>query len=117
MSKVLLLRPPFLVKMMSLSMPAAPPLGLSFIAGSLKSAGYDVAVLDCIGERVEQYNYFNEELVTNGFSDDEILERIPPDVSIVGISCMFSKDWMYNRVIINKIAERFPHIKIIAGGD
>jgi radical SAM superfamily enzyme YgiQ (UPF0313 family) len=42
---------------------------------------------------------------------------IPEDVDVIGISCMFSVNWVVNRRAIQAIRDRFPDKIIIIGGE
>lgn len=105
------------MKLMSATMKPAIPLGLSFIAASLKAAGHSVNIVDCIAEASESYYEFDDGIISNGLSNKETLEFIPPDVDVIGFSIMFSGNWVHNRVLIDYIGARFPKARLIAGGE
>ena len=52
-----------------------------------------------------------------GLEIDEVIELINPKTEIIGISSMFSHEWLYTRDCINLIKEKFPNAIIIAGGE
>ena len=115
--KFCLIRPPQVMKILSTLMKSSQPLGLAYIAAAANAAGYDVSVIDAIAESPEQLNPLNKDLVTIGLSYDEIINRIPKDVEAIGLSVMFSMNWISDRALIDKIGEAFPNAVIIAGGE
>ena len=53
----------------------------------------------------------------NGLTAADVAERIPSDVDVIGVSCMYSNEWVYSRVVVREIARRFPTIPIVVGGE
>ena len=98
---------------------AVPPIGLTYVAAALRKAGHDVTAVDPTGEGIERLTPIDEsgQTVRRGLTDDEILERIPADVELVGFSLMFSQDWLQARGLINRVRERFPRAILVAGGE
>ena len=119
MDKIVLIRPPTVFPRVAFNTSqGVPPIGLAYLAGSLKRANYDVDIIDAFGEDVHRFSEIPDTpFVINGLSAQEIVERVSTDVSLFGFSCMFSNEWVYHRVTINEIAKAFPGIPIIAGGE
>lgn len=126
--KITLIRPSALVNSKAFAMNPSPPLGLAFIAGALHEAGHEVTAIDAIGESPMQFNPIEfqpnitenfpvEVLATNGLSTKEIIERIPEDSQLIGVSCMFSNNWLADRHLISVIGKTFPDAVIISGGE
>lgn len=113
---VALIRPAMVSSVGTWSSPVTPPLGIAYLAAMLQKAGAQVTCIDAIGEKVEQIiqegNY-----VYRGLTIEEILDRIPTDVSVIGVSCMFSQDWLYFRKLLHAIRDRFPSILLVVGGE
>lgn len=72
---------------------AVPPLGLLYIATTLRNYGHEVSVLDCQVENFKNEEHVRtfrgHEIIKYGLSNDEIrrkIEELHPD--IVGISCL-----------------------------
>jgi anaerobic magnesium-protoporphyrin IX monomethyl ester cyclase len=105
------------MKPMSATMKPSPSLGLAFIAGALKKEGHEIQVIDSLAEAPDQYIAFKNDIVLNGLSEREIAERIDADTDVIGLSLMFSGNWLHNRILIDYLGERFPCIPIIAGGE
>lgn len=105
------------MKLMSASMKPAPPLGLAFIASSLEEAGHTVKIIDCLAEGADTYYQFSQDIIQNGLSNPETASLIPQDTDVIGISIMFSGNWIQNRTLIDYLGEEFPQATIIAGGE
>jgi radical SAM superfamily enzyme YgiQ (UPF0313 family) len=115
---VTLLRSPALTKAYALSSLITPPLGLAYLAGTLKGNGIETRIVDGVGEDPDK-------LVPLGFApgysvgldQNEMVERIDPRSDIIGMSCMFSNSWPYDRRLIEKVRKRFPKALIVVGGE
>ena len=59
--KVCLIRPSIVVPAGNQVAMFTPPLGLAYIAGALRDGGFDVQVIDGVGERIHSFK-------TNGFT-------------------------------------------------
>lgn len=96
----------------------APPLGLAYLASMLKRAGHRVTVVDAFGEAMQQYGPIEGfPFHACGLTTDEVLARIPPDTDLIGVSSMFSNEWLCHRRLINTLTERFPEIPVVIGGE
>jgi hypothetical protein len=60
--KICLIRPSRFMVTTAVTMNPAPPLGLAFIASSLREAGHQVFIIDSIGEAPNQINPLHEKL-------------------------------------------------------
>lgn len=126
--KICLVRPPALIDIKGFSIDPTPPLGLAYIASVLIEAGHQVEVIDSIGEGPNELfpieftpklkeEYKKGRLYTNGIRNSKILELISEDVEIIGLSCMFSNNWLSDRHLISLLGDKFPNALIIAGGE
>lgn len=117
-NRISIIRPPVVVAKWAHTTPTCPPIGLAYIAGTLEDGGWDVSVIDAVGEAAEQFLPTKDErFLSHGLSAREIVERIPGDADAIGISCMFSHEWPVVREIIAEIRNAFPGTLIIAGGE
>ena len=115
---ITLVRPPTLVARWAHTTPTCPPIGLAYIAGALVAAGWRTACVDAIGSAPEQLLPTNDKrFLSHGLSGEQIVDRLNPMPSIVGISCMFSHEWPLTRDIISLIRKRLPAATIVAGGE
>lgn len=103
----------------SITLKAAPPLGLAYIAAVLEKNKFSVEVLDCIAENSSNYFEFSgiKGVVAQGISFDKIDDKIGNNYDVIGVGTMFSNNWLINRYLINYLKKRFPSTLIIAGGE
>lgn len=117
--RVCLIQPATLTSADAYGLDVVPPLGLAYIASSLKTSGHQVTFVDGVGEALERYsraeNY--EGLLVHGLSIAEVVARIDPEAHIVGVSSMFSNQWLFIRDLLNEIRRTYPNKLIIMGGE
>ncbi|MDZ4846251.1 MAG: radical SAM protein [Chitinophagales bacterium] len=102
---------------MSATMKPSPPLGLAFIAGALKREGHSIQVIDSLAEAPNQYIEFKNDIVLNGITEVQIAKLIHRDTKVIGLSLMFSGNWLHNRILIDYLGNCFPDAIIIGGGE
>jgi anaerobic magnesium-protoporphyrin IX monomethyl ester cyclase len=97
---------------------ALPPIGLAYVAASLREAGHEVRIVDTTGEALERFTPIDADgiLLRRGLSDDEILDRIG-DADVIGFGLMFSQDWLPARALVRKVRERHPRAILVGGGE
>lgn len=117
--KITLVRPSTVVSVRDIRPVAVPPLGVAYLAGALRAAGHEVTAVDGVGEALTRVSAIPgvSGLVRFGLSDEDIAERLPAGCDLVGVSCMFSTEWPMVRRLIQRIRERRPDVRIIAGGE
>ncbi len=117
---ITLVNPPGLKILAGLQMQSPnPPLGLAYIAASVREAGIGCHVIDAAGEAlnsISPYPY-RDDMVVQGLSIDEIVERVPRDTGVIGLACMFSTLWPLTRRVADAIRERFPEALFVLGGE
>lgn len=120
-ARVVLVRPPITIFPKSLSQYGpVPPIGLAYIAAVLREAGHQVSVIDAPVEGMHQTEDFETGvgvLRHVGLTVDDIVERIPTDVDVVGITNMFLHEWPIVSEIASHLKKTHPHALIIAGGE
>jgi radical SAM superfamily enzyme YgiQ (UPF0313 family) len=94
----------------------APPLGLAYIASTLRDAGHDVSVLDCLIEAPDQLTPEGP-FCRVGLLDEEILDRIDPEAPVLGLTNMWTYAWPGLRPFIHKLKARFPDKILVCGGE
>ena len=114
---ITLIRPHMLIPRYSFTGLTVPPLGLAYVAASLEGQGHCVTLIDAVGEAVEHHAAVREDYVLHGLSTDQILDRVPAETEIIGLSCMFSHEFPIYRSLIEALHGRFPRAKIVAGGE
>lgn len=117
--RVCLIQPSTLTSADAYGLDVVPPLGLAYIASSLRTTGHQVTFVDGVGEALERYgraeNY--EGLLIHGLTIAEVVERIDPQAHIVGVSSMFSNQWLFIRDLLNEIRRVYPDKLVIMGGE
>jgi len=83
------------------SLTVVPPIGLGYLATSLRKKGYKVKILDCIKEKVKPEDFFS------------ILKRRKPDV--LGLT-IYSSDLIVTKKYLEEIKKINKNITTIIGG-
>jgi anaerobic magnesium-protoporphyrin IX monomethyl ester cyclase len=115
--KVALIRPPAAQRLW-LQLLSGPglPLGLAYIAAVAEQEGHEVTVIDgyFLGhDRVVEYGPG----VLTGLSSEDIIARIPVDADVVGVSVLFTMDWLAAADLCLKIREARPGVPVVLGGE
>jgi radical SAM superfamily enzyme YgiQ (UPF0313 family) len=120
-TQVALICPPAVIFPKSLSyVGPVPPLGIAYLASVLREAGHEPQVIDAPGEALGTLTDFETEAGTMrriGLSPAEVVERIHPGTSIIGIGHMFLHEWPHAREIARLARARFPDALILLGGE
>ena len=84
--RVTLVRGPFVSTLRAASNEATPCLGLAYIAGYLHQHGYDVTIVDAVGEDLNRFWTMPEYpgLFMKGLPFSETIDRIPADTDVIG---------------------------------
>jgi len=118
LSEIVLIRPPMVLSKYSLSTSITPPLSIAYLASTLRKHGHDVQTIDALGEDVDRLTPVpNSVGLAQGMTIDDLVHRVHEEVKIIGYSSMFSCAWTYDKLIINRLRERFPKALIVAGGE
>ncbi|OGW79378.1 MAG: hypothetical protein A3G33_03285 [Omnitrophica bacterium RIFCSPLOWO2_12_FULL_44_17] len=117
--KVCFIHPPALMGVDNYSSLTQPPLGLAYLAAYIKRLGYEVAVVDAVGDAIERIERWSthKKMLIQGLSFDEILKKIPANSDVVGVTCMFTHAWPMVRELLFVLKQNFPNAKLIAGGE
>jgi len=115
--KILLVSPTVTLHKFDLSLPIKPTLlGLCYIGGTLKKAGYEVKILDCFSYAV-CFEHTDSTFSRYGMSDKEILYKIQqfkPDV--VGITSMYTSCFKDAHNIARIVKKIDRDILVVFGG-
>jgi radical SAM superfamily enzyme YgiQ (UPF0313 family) len=115
---ITLIRAPFVTSTYTFSTVLEPPLGLAYVAAALEDSGHRVALIDSVGEALDQRQpAAHPGLIAYGLSIQEILERIPDDTQAIGVSVMFSQQWPHAEALVRAIHARCPDTPIFIGGE
>ena len=115
---VTLIRGPSVAPRGSLNNEPCPAIGLAYLAGSLRAAGFAVRAIDAAGEALDDIAPIpGTVLQYNGLGIDAILTRVPRDTRVIGVSTMFSHEWLHDRALIHALKRAFPRALVVAGGE
>jgi radical SAM superfamily enzyme YgiQ (UPF0313 family) len=114
---ICLIRPAIVVPAKNITTMFTPPLGLAYLAGSLRGAGFGVQMIDAVGESLDTRHPAPNDCYYYGLSLAETVNRIDPDCKIVGVAFGFSFEWPACRDLVAAIRARYPEKLLIGGGE
>ncbi|MCS6933622.1 MAG: B12-binding domain-containing radical SAM protein [Chitinophagales bacterium] len=116
---IVLIRPPKLMIRGTLTMKPVAPLGLAYIAAAAESAGHNVRVIDAIANNICEFHptELGNDIIIQGMRPEVVAELVPCGSKVIGLSCMFSNNWLLDRRLIKVLRSRFPEAVLIAGGE
>ena len=116
---VTLVRGPIVSTVRSVNNEATPCIGLAYIAAYIRQHGYDVSIVDAIGEGLDHHWALDRYpgYICQGLQFHEIIERLPVHTGVIGFSGMFSGEWPVQRDLITEVRQKFPNTILVAGGE
>lgn len=115
---VQIVRPFSVTSKTTYSAPVTLPIGPAYLASVLEKAGYRVEAIDGIGEDIFNLNRSPCGAYTlHGMPIEKILDRLSPEAAVIGVSLMFSQEWLLHRDLINAISKHCPNAVIVVGGE
>jgi len=114
---ICLIRPPILVPKLQPIVQFTPPIGIAYLAGTLRGAEFDVQVIDGLGEALDDRHPADNNCFLYGLNPNELVAKISKDAQIIGISAAFSFEWPTCRDLIGLIRKRFPYAILVGGGE
>jgi anaerobic magnesium-protoporphyrin IX monomethyl ester cyclase len=118
MPRATLIRPPGVVSRFALTLDATPPVSVAYVAAALAGAGWDVQVIDALGEGLDaMHPGYREDVLIHGLTIEQIVARVDPRADVIGVSCMFSNEWPVVRQLLAALAARMPGVPIVCGGE
>lgn len=117
--KITFVQPPALMAVDNYSTITQPPLGIAYLAAYARQHGHEVVVVDGVGAAVTRLQPWpqRDKRLTQGLSFREIVERVPADTDVIGVSCMFTHAWPMVRELVLELSKAFPKARLIAGGE
>ncbi len=116
--KVQIVRPFSVLSATTYSAAILPPLGLGYLASVLRNAGYPVGIIDAQGEdifNIRRSACGNYNL--QGLDTQALIGMIDPQTHVLGVSLMFSQEWLPQRDFIKEVRQAFPKMVIVVGGE
>ena len=118
---VTLVRPPVVTLPGSLATHGpVPPVGMAYLAATVREAGHDVRVIDSPMAELGRFDEIDSpvgRLRRWGLAPSDVVARIDPATRVLGLSNMFLHEWPQVREIAELARERFPELVIVAGGE
>lgn len=110
-----LISPPQVFSKSQVTAGVVPPLGILYLASYLKQFNIDVKVIDSVGNKFSQYSTYRN-IILRGMTFQEIIDEIPENTHLIGISTLYSLTHLIIKELIHLIKLRFPDKKIVLGG-
>ncbi len=117
--KIQLLHPPVYLNVYAMTaLRPSLPLGLAYVAASLRVAGHDVSVLDAVGAAPDQVTPgLRVQISQLGLTPDQMVERLDPEADAFCVTNMWSFSWPIVRELIIKMKAAWPDKPIVCGGE
>jgi len=112
---VTLISPPQVFTKSQVTAGVVPPLGLLYLASYVKQFNIKAKIIDAVGNKYDQYTPY-ENITLRGMTFNEIINEIPEDTDLIGISSLYSSAHLIVKELIRLIKQRFPDKKIVLGG-
>ena len=118
-NKICLIRPSIFTTSDSLGVEIMLPFGPAYLAAYLRQEGFDVSFIDALGEGMHQYTPLDDlpNSFLRGLTNEETARRIPADAEVIGVSSMFSVNWVVTRRLIQTLRRHFPTALLLVGGE
>lgn len=94
-------------------------LSLGYIASFLEKHGHEVVIIDALLKGINTSSTLHTkyaDVMRWGLSDDEILDFIPLDSDLIGITAPFTDSRFIVNPLSKRIKEVFPNIPLVMGG-
>ncbi len=118
--KIALIHPPVFLNVHAMTaLRPALPLGLAYVAASLRAAGHEIALVDAVAEAPDRVtrDELDPRIFRLGLSPEEISARIPDDCEAIGLTNMWSFSWPLVRRICRRLKQDHPDLPLVCGGE
>jgi anaerobic magnesium-protoporphyrin IX monomethyl ester cyclase len=116
---VTLIAPPMLITYENHFYPGrkgAPSISLAYLARVIENLGINYEIIDCLVHDDDATQDLHGYKIS-GLPIEETVRRIDPRADVIGITSMFTTEWMIVRELAKQIRVRFPNATIIVGGE
>lgn len=115
--KTVLLQPPFMVHPRNIASGITiPPLWAAYLASTIRGANFEVEVIDALGLGLDQ-KWHHPSGDFRGLTLEQIVDWLPAEISVLGMSCPFSNAWPMLRDLTWGLKESFPDLFLVLGGE
>ena len=106
-----------LVKGLQIQTPSAP-IGLAYIGAYIKANGYCYTGIDACGEALDNfYESGEKDILLQGLTNQQVLDRIPKDTQIFGFTSLFSHSWPIVSEMATFLRSYYPKALFVCGGE
>lgn len=88
------------------------PIGLAYIASSLREAGFTIKVIDAFGEKPRQVRHEGKFLIL-GLTSDDIIREIPSDCRVIFVYAINLTNHISTMGIVEAVKQKFKDIPLI----
>ncbi|OPL19711.1 MAG: hypothetical protein AVO35_01690 [Candidatus Aegiribacteria sp. MLS_C] len=92
------------------------PSNLSYLVSVLQDHGHTVAVVDAYGMAPHRFTPYLEKFEARGLLPTEVVESVPSDVDLVGISVHCTLEHGMGLSLVRESKRRFPDVPVVVGG-
>jgi radical SAM superfamily enzyme YgiQ (UPF0313 family) len=119
MPHVTFVRAPLISREGAFNNEVVPSLGCAYVAGYIRQFGYETTLVDGAAMDLNRVHALPQHpgFQIQGAPLAEVVAAIPAETAVVGVSCMFSAEWVLVRELIHAIRARFPNALIVGGGE
>ena len=114
--KITFIHPPQVFSQYQIATGITPPLGIAYLASFCLRHGYEVRVIDAVGEEPGTVSPFRPEIFLRGKTIADIVDEIDADTDLIGISNLFSFGYPAVRELSDAIRKKHPQTPIVLGG-
>ncbi len=118
--RITLIHPPVFLNVHAMTaLRPALPLGLAYVAGSLRAAGHEVSLIDAVAEAPDRVTRddLDPRIFRLGLSPEEISARVGKDCDAIGLTNMWSFSWPLVRRIVKRLKADHPELPLVCGGE
>jgi len=112
---ITLISPPQVFTKSQVTAGVVPPLGILYLSSYLNKFSIETDIIDSVGIKHDQYSN-SKGIVLRGLTFQEILNNIPKNTDLIGISSLYSSAYIVTKELTRLIKEQFPSKKIVLGG-
>lgn len=97
----------------------SPSIGLAYLGAFLIQHGYKYVAVDACGEAMDRIRCYDKDsdVVIQGLTVEEVVEKVPRHTKIVGFTCLFSHCWTLVRDLVRGVRRKIPDAVFVAGGE
>lgn len=113
--RVALVNPPLVTQKSDFFSSGIPyfPIGMAYLASTLRKQGLDVAVIDRFGLAPRRVTDFKDQFIVQGISEDDAIARIPEDASVVCLYAALVTSHSLTLSFLKELKAKRPQAKLV----